>query len=99
MRRILGFVTVLTAAAVLTGLGGASASAATGEAKGTLYVSNIPYANPGGCHNGAGYRIEVRNDTDVEVRVHLLRECAGPVIDVLDPGETKVVLGQSVAVG
>lgn len=95
MRRILGFCTVLAATAVLTGLGGASAAAATG----TLYVSNIPYANPTGCKNGAGMRIHVHNDTNVVARVHLQRDCFGPVIATIDPGEARVVLGQSVSLG
>lgn len=95
MRRIVGLLSALATAAVLTVVGGASASAATG----TLYVSGIPYANPSGCHNGASVRIHVHNATKVTVRVHLLRDCKGPVVAKIRPGQARAVMGQSVHVG
>ena len=95
MRRLLGLLAACAVTAALTWAGGGPASAATG----TLYVSGIPYANPTGCHNGAGMPMRVHNDTGVAVYVHLPRDCGGPAVGVVRPGDSRFVVGQSVHVG
>ncbi|MQA02874.1 MAG: hypothetical protein GEV07_09180 [Streptosporangiales bacterium] len=94
MRRVTRLLAVPAVAAVLAGFCGGTAHAASG----TLYIGNIPYADPAGCKNGAGRAFQLDNDTDGRVFVHPRRDCGGPVIAVIEPGDDRTVPGQSVFV-
>lgn len=94
MRRFLSLLIVPVAAAALAGLGASPAHAASG----TLYIGSIPYEDPTGCKNGAGHAFQIDNDTNGAVLVHPFRDCGGPVIDVIRPGEDRAATGQSVFV-
>ncbi|MFD0402305.1 hypothetical protein ACFV84_04595 [Kitasatospora sp. NPDC059811] len=85
MRRIskaLGAVAL--AAAVAVAVPG-SAQAATGQ----LRVGFKTYNNPSGCYQSDIWPLIVENLTDKPADVHDRPGCEGPVIGVVNPGETK----------